>query len=385
MVQKQVFDKEASVALKGIAIIMMLFHHCFRKTVLFEGYPVSFSPFSEKAVVDFAFACKACVSIFAFISGYGLFLSYKKYSSRSSNTECINFAGRWVLGRYIKTFSDYWFVWIVWVAMSQLLDRQVTRVFFSGGIYNGILCSALNFLGLSQIFETPTLNSDWWYMSAAFTFILIIPLVYRCREELTLLLLGIIVFPRVVFSGKDISIFPGWSTAYSFLSPFLLGCLFAQTDAFSIVMKYSRKSHRIIRFSLESMLILLCYKCFYKIAIESFWELHYGLFPLIVILFMVEYIIPIPVLSKALTAIGRRSTTIYLVHGFIRGYYLKDFTYSFTSFLVIVLVLLLISFGVSLVLDYLKKLCKYEAAIEWLLHLLFESDSCCGEESGEKA
>ena len=75
MEQKQaqsIFDREASVALKGIAIVMMVLHHCFRVAKLYEGYEVSFFPFGEQQIVNVAFACKICVSVFAFISGYGL-------------------------------------------------------------------------------------------------------------------------------------------------------------------------------------------------------------------------------------------------------------------------------------------------------------------------
>ena len=37
-----VFDRNASTALKGIAIIMLLFHHSFGKAGYYEGYTVFF-------------------------------------------------------------------------------------------------------------------------------------------------------------------------------------------------------------------------------------------------------------------------------------------------------------------------------------------------------
>ncbi len=90
--------KEDAAALKGVAILMMMLHHCFRETSLYEGFTISFVPFAEAAVVRFSLFLKICVSLFAFISGYGLFLNYRK------NTVS---ATRWVAGRYVSTFSGY--------------------------------------------------------------------------------------------------------------------------------------------------------------------------------------------------------------------------------------------------------------------------------------
>ena len=76
--KKKEFSIDNTLALKGIAIIMLIFHHCFRKADLFEDYTVSFFPFSQDFIVEISLTFKICVSIFAFITGYGLMLSLKK-------------------------------------------------------------------------------------------------------------------------------------------------------------------------------------------------------------------------------------------------------------------------------------------------------------------
>ncbi len=95
------FDKDASQAVKGIAILLMLFHHCFRKATLFADYTISFWPFQQGGVVYAAALSKICVSLFALVSGYGLYLSY-----RSRTTTPV----KWTVSRYIKTFSGYWVI-----------------------------------------------------------------------------------------------------------------------------------------------------------------------------------------------------------------------------------------------------------------------------------
>ena len=70
--QGSAFMKEDAAALKGIAILMMMLHHCFRDASLYDGYVISFAPFPEQTVVRFALFCKICVSLFAFVSGYAI-------------------------------------------------------------------------------------------------------------------------------------------------------------------------------------------------------------------------------------------------------------------------------------------------------------------------
>jgi hypothetical protein len=46
-VDKTVFGKKEALQLKGIAIMLMLFHHLFRSVGLFDGYTISFFPFEK--------------------------------------------------------------------------------------------------------------------------------------------------------------------------------------------------------------------------------------------------------------------------------------------------------------------------------------------------
>lgn len=75
------FDKYASQAMKGIAIVMMLFHHQYLSRKRFEGFTVSFAPFADDTMIYMCSVFKICVPIYAFISGYGLYLSYRKKRS----------------------------------------------------------------------------------------------------------------------------------------------------------------------------------------------------------------------------------------------------------------------------------------------------------------
>ena len=60
-----IFNHDASLSLKGIAIIMLLFHHIFRSADCYEGFAISFFPFAEIQVNTLAEDLRICVPIFA--------------------------------------------------------------------------------------------------------------------------------------------------------------------------------------------------------------------------------------------------------------------------------------------------------------------------------
>ena len=77
---------------------------------MFDKYGLSFAPFEQANVVDFAIVCKICVSIFAFISGYGLYLSYSKFDKAHKSSQDML---KWSAARYFKTIAGFQFVYIL--------------------------------------------------------------------------------------------------------------------------------------------------------------------------------------------------------------------------------------------------------------------------------
>ena len=125
-----------------------------------------------------------------------------------------NFAGgdtatRWCAKRYVKTFSGYWFVWVLSAVICQLIDGRTVRFLLQDGGYRGFLYGMIDFFGLARLFDAPTLEFNWWYMSAAFVFILLTPLLQRAKDELWLLLMGLVALLRVLNGGSGRTFFPG--------------------------------------------------------------------------------------------------------------------------------------------------------------------------------
>ena len=78
-----IFDKLTTSNIKGIAIVMMIINHFFafpewqmKKNMYISIFMISGTPIE----LYIGQLCKLCVCIFAFISGYGLFISLNKIS-----------------------------------------------------------------------------------------------------------------------------------------------------------------------------------------------------------------------------------------------------------------------------------------------------------------
>lgn len=91
----QVFGRDVSLAVKGVAILLMIAHHCFA----FPAYwldPFCVSPFWAGLCDQF----KICVAVFAFITGYGAFVG-KSLTFRDSLKKTLLFLSQYWLQLFL--------------------------------------------------------------------------------------------------------------------------------------------------------------------------------------------------------------------------------------------------------------------------------------------
>ena len=357
---KEKFDKNESKCLKGIAILLLVFHHCFQKTSYFAGFTIVFWPFSQSQIVNLAYIGKICVAIFSFISGYGLWYSLSE--TKLSKIE-------WFTQRFIRTFSPYWFVYILSFLITNFTENMpFTTYFYGTSIFNGLESLLLDFLGLANLFGTSTLNRTWWYMSAAFVYILFFAVVYKKDNDntgrLILIFFTVIVFPRLLTGGNSAEAYTGQNSPYAFLLAAVFGSLFAEYRLFDKIMNHRGTAGKCIRFVVYAILIMVSMKAYIVLPYENLWELHFAFIPLVFILFFVEFIIGFPYLKGLLGYLGNHSTNIFLTHTFILGTYFHKEIYSLKYWLLIVLAVIIASLLVSVIIEYLKRLTHYKLFCE---------------------
>ena len=358
---KKDFTKDNTLALKGIAILMMMFHHCFRVTDLFKNYEVSFFPFNQNFVVQMSDTFKICVSIFAFITGYGLVLSLRKLSKKYDWTN--KQIGKWTVNRIIKTLAGFWIIAIISYIVCQLIDGRTESIFFSKGLLYGILQMIINLFGLSSLFGLNNFNYTWWYMSLAVLFILSVPIFAKLFKKFgyTPVLLAVIAIPRII----------GWdydsNTYISFLTPLLFGMIFAEKNLMVRIANFKLHKNeyvnKIVKFVIETIIIIGLFILYSEVQDKLFWEISFGIIPVCLICYLYEFYLDLPIFKQIFSLLGKYSMDIFLIHTFLRSYYLKDFIYSQGNFIKIALVLLLLTLAISIILELFKKLIRYDNII----------------------
>lgn len=347
---KEDFTKRDSNIVKGIAIILMIFHHLFRLKDFSDGYAVSFFPFSVGRIAQICTFFKICVPLFVFVSGYGLLKAYKNTKNKKT----------FFFQRYIKLMPTFWIVIIISFIYGQITSNMVTNTFFQKDFYQGIANIFFNFAGLSGLLRTVNFNENWWYIGASLVFIFLVPVIYNLAKKYGWLNigLGIIIIPRVIGISNFSTV-----SALPYVFILYLGMFCEEKEIIKKIVNKHLVSNaffnKILKLAIYLISLLVMYVYSTHMPRNIVWELHFGLTPFIVILISKEFISIIPIISKILESLGKYSYIIFLIHGLIiitsRGMLLNG-----KHFLVSGILLLLISYIVSFVIEKLMELIGYK-------------------------
>lgn len=363
------FSKADTQKIKGIAIIFMFIHHCFLSPSRYSGKEIDFFPFSEGMVNTVALSMKICVSMFVFLSAYGMTLSFKRIDKEYHfSKEQVHLL---VLKRYIKMMSGFMFVYLALQLYSFIMGLGWYTHVYGKGILS-VLYAVIDMLGLAQIFHTPTFIATFWYMSLAQIIIFVLPVMLRIYKNFG----GIVLFAvSVMFS----MMFPvttadaSQPNTYAFFPVYVVciavGILAADRQIFTCMREYNPfkkvpAAGKILKFLFYVIAILLLIYFRQKTRTTVLLPVWEAVIPLIIIAFCFEFIIHIPVLEAILNILGKYSMDMFLIHNFIRVAWYYDFTYSFRYAVLIVGVLLVVSLAVSVVIESMKKLIKFDEIVK---------------------
>ncbi len=180
--------KEESGALQGIAVLLMIFHHCFLYPSMFlDGFLRNANLTSHIAA-----SARIAIAICAFVSGYGIFHVLKKNNGYKAEYPAM-------LKRILKLYGRYWFAVVITV---------IVELIIAGGAF------AWNELPGNLTAFNPTYNSTWWYVREYMFMLLLAPLLKSALQGeknrrlsllipvLILLFLGVSLI--VIPDGKDV-------------------------------------------------------------------------------------------------------------------------------------------------------------------------------------
>lgn len=366
------FTKEHTMQMKGIAIIILLFHHCFLNaqrwaTVPYEKlattkgwgyYPISFAPFSSHTIQYLASFSKICVAMFVFMTGYGMWVSYE---SQKKKTTMSNYIKK----RMVTLMTGFLIIFVVTEILAIPTGRFI-EVY--GHDFRSVVYMIIDALGLAKLLGTPLFCLTWWYMSLAIVLIMIFPFVHSIMEKYQwIVVVASIIVPRACGFGQSTDLF-------RYLLAYTLGMYFAQHDLLARIKEKFMEQNvvgKLLSLIVSLIGLAVIIKCRQNAWIGwkylDFWD---GFAAMYVIVLSYIYILNGKWIVKGLGFLGKHSMNIFLIHSFYRDVFFHKFTYSFYYAWLDYIVLMAISLVTSIVLEWFKKLIRYEKFIDWVKRLV---------------
>lgn len=353
-----VFSRDKTAIAKGLAILLMVYHHLFAfpdritavdysPIMMVDGLPL------DQLIGEFG---KLCVGIFLFLSGFGL---YKSYESKGY------FTFQQGIKRGINFFTLYWIIFLIFIPIGlKFFDDTLrytwnTKQFF------------YNLLGLIH-----TYNGEWWFVPVYIELVILFPLLIRMIENNAVFVsylsfMGVFLSPFFLHADD---FFPNnelvqiaiihLSLDLSWQIVFITGIFFAKYSLFASMNAFFSRAHINYKFVFLILLVL----CFYirQYAFKDIIEIrgpvidgiyNYADFILapITIFSIVKLVQNITILERLFLLLGKHSTIIWLTHTFFIYYFFQKITFAPYYSTLIVIWVFILTIPISVVVNFLVK------------------------------
>ena len=332
------FSIHVTQALKGIAILSMLFHHLFAQSGTFEDvYGVIFTPFTRDQVNTVSSGAVICVSMFVFLTGYGMLLSLRKRSAREQES--------YVVRRYLKLMVSFQIVFIASLATCFLRPDRL-HMYFRDGKAAAIRYILTDALGFSTFAGTPGYNETWWYISFAVFLIFLMPIVTTLvrRYGIAVVVLAGLTQSFGIDMGKPIA---------RFALALTLGAWLADRRLLDAVAVFLTTSGRRVLF-----MLCMFFLSFGGFAVHLKWNLNpwaNAFVILTLVLFLYVLIDLCHVRLRLLEFLGVYSMNIFLIHTLVYERYFTKIVYAPRHFVLVEFTCLALSLAAAIPLSFVQK------------------------------
>lgn len=332
------FSKTNSSVVKGFSILLLLNYHLFNSQYTIAAMEVNHSPIPLSAFLTFANFGNICVSLFVFMTAFGI--SRSLFSQKDLSAEkAYSQATRRFFTLMLNFFLLYLSVNLLWWS-----HFDYTKIYGIGK--QGLLNRLLDALGLHHITSTGTLNVTWWYMKLAYLLIFLVPFLAFWVQKLgyTILLLSLML-PIILSVDPDVK---------RYLFTAVLGVCAAYGNWPEKLM--NKSCPRLLQWALGIAAFLTCIVIRQNAFIQANYLFVVDAPICLLLLFFAGILLAnVPLLKNVLSFIGRHSLNIYLVHTFFYLLLWREFIYSFRFAGITLLLLLCTSLLYSVILEWAKK------------------------------
>ena len=295
------FTKEDTNRLKGIAILLLIFHHMYRTEGDIELIAAKGVVMTDGDLSMTAFIFRICVFMFCFLSAFGMSAGIGGKMIRP----------RYFLYRVWRLLSPYWFTLISVNALYLLIHHSFyykNILFFFGDVI-----PVLDIIG--QPFEM--FNGVFWYMNLTLVLVFILPLIHLITRKTGPLLL---ILTALVYSFIPVVLNSPYGGPYaSYLFAAEAGVLFQVYDVFGRIKKDYIKMSAVLKCAICIGLFLYSALCPY-IAWYIIPDDHYGFQSMLhtlgaVSLMLMGYLFFTGrFIAKPLEVLGKYSYDMFLIH-----------------------------------------------------------------------
>lgn len=330
-----------SQIVKGIAILMMLFHHLFalKKLTLFNVNHLIVDQTVTTAISSFF---KVCVFLFVFVSAYGLSIQLSKSNCSLKDLEPTT--RKRILNIIKKTFALIVFIFIAGSIFN--LPYTSSTDYNNGSLIQKIVYIFFNAIGMCSVFKAPLLNSSWWYLSLAILLIVLVPLLYKLLDKIGVCSLLILT----VFSYYIFSLNTTYDRLPKYLLITLLGIITAKYNFFDSLKKFLLNNMLLRLLLLTGLFLYFPLAVYLRTLIEPCYYFildTLSAFNIVLLCFLL--ISHIPVINTILSYLGKYSLYMWLFHTYIMTLWFSSFIYSFKNLWLIYFMLILTSFVFSFI------------------------------------
>lgn len=344
--------------IKGVAVLLMMIHHLwgFPDRIAGGGLKFTIPAIPIGLIPTIGMFGGICVSVFFFLSGYGL---YHSFYGKSFDP----------ISRLKGLYVSYWKVFVIFIPIGFLLFSDQPAYCEDAAIYTAFNDSSWmnciqNFFGI-----TVSINREWWFLKSYVIAFLSFPLFrsvaerFSLKVNLLLIVTGSIlvtsVFPAI---GTIESI--GWlndNTLYSwffcqsapFIACFWMGIVTAKDrvlERLSENLKAADLLNPVVDILGCGVIFFLRQCC----DLDDNWDIIY--LPFLTV-FCIDIFRRTKIISQVFLHMGKQSTNIWLIHSFFCYYYypiVKAVTVTRDAVLSLI-ILCVISYASSVAVTYIWK------------------------------
>lgn len=319
-------DKQDTSCLKGIAILMMVFHHCFAFPQWYR-IPISFS--DSDFLISLGVYGSCCIFIFAIITGY----TYALHKDKSLLYSC-------------KKIAHFLFSYLFIVVLLYIIANIIT----------GYIPTPQSFLAEFSRGKGPKLMIHGWYVLFHVTALLLLPWYSNLDSATNISRLSIILAVTIGL----ILFAPVSELRFEYMFPALiLGYYLASdTKITKLLSRYSK--NRLIRYTVAVVAAIFSFKLLvYFRHVESMR--YFALFSPILVIVCYKYLLPLILalkLNVILSFFGKHSMNIWFIHCIftsrITAKPVQEFFYIYDNIAWIYLTTLLLSLLASIIVTPLQ-------------------------------